>query len=285
MRLHFLALITAFVGAASNAYALSSMYCGTNFNGFPYCVSVSQQLSESDAAVHGLALCHSQSLSNCSYAGPTVAFSNQCRSVAAAVTGSNWYAASGPNAQAAQDDAITYCGQNIQHVVCATVKTICDVADNTTSRPTPSISSPSPASKPIAQADATPTQQIIDKHAFDFLNDPNFYRMLIITKLVEDVWTGISIGIGILLVIVIFAKRAPILNYVIHGNLPYKLPVYGEDIQCLFKRTQRENWYGRVVFGIVVNLAMTHQQLIDVRNTGLDGWWRSIAYVGNVRTN
>ncbi len=47
--------------------------------------------------------------------------------------------------------------------------------------------------------------------------------------------------------------------------MPLKLPVYGEDIQALFKRTQRVNWYGRVVFGIVANLAMTHQQLIDVR--------------------
>jgi hypothetical protein len=62
-----------------------------------------------------------------------------------------------------------------------------------------------------------------------------------------------------------FTARGPISNFIIHGNLPYKLPVYGEDIQCLIKRTQRVNWYGRVVFGIVVNLAMTHQQLIDIR--------------------
>jgi len=65
--------------------------------------------------------------------------------------------------------------------------------------------------------------------------------------------------------IITYIARAPIINFLIHGNLPYKLPVYGEDIQCLFKRTQRINWYGRVVFGIVVNLAMTHQHLIDVR--------------------
>jgi Domain of unknown function (DUF4189) len=77
--------------------------------------------------------------------------------------------------------------------------------------------------------------------------------------------TGISSGIGIILALLVYAKRAAIANIIIHGNLPYKLPVYGEDIQCLFKRTQRVNWYGRVVFGIVVNLAMTHQQLIDVR--------------------
>jgi hypothetical protein len=65
--------------------------------------------------------------------------------------------------------------------------------------------------------------------------------------------------------IIAFLARAPISNFIIHGNLPRTLPVYGEDILCLFKRTQRVNWYGRVVFGIVVNLAMTHQQLLDVR--------------------
>jgi hypothetical protein len=79
------------------------------------------------------------------------------------------------------------------------------------------------------------------------------------------VGTGISFGIGIIIALLIYASRASIANVLIHGSLPYKLPVYGEDIQCLFKRTQRVNWYGRVVFGIVVNLAMTHQQLNDVR--------------------
>jgi hypothetical protein len=76
---------------------------------------------------------------------------------------------------------------------------------------------------------------------------------------------GILFGLGIIIALIAFAARAPLINFVIHGNLPYKLPVYGQDIQCLFKRTQRVNWYGRVVFGIVANLAMTHQQLIDIR--------------------
>lgn len=77
--------------------------------------------------------------------------------------------------------------------------------------------------------------------------------------------TAISAAIGALFILLIYAMRAPIANYIIHGNLPQKLPVYGEDIQCLFTRTQRVNWYGRTVFGVVVNLAMTHQQLINVR--------------------
>lgn len=77
--------------------------------------------------------------------------------------------------------------------------------------------------------------------------------------------TGISIGLGVAFILALYATRSPIINLIIHGNLPQKLPVYGDDIQCLFKRTQRVNWYGRTVFGIVANLAMTHQQLIDVR--------------------
>jgi len=76
---------------------------------------------------------------------------------------------------------------------------------------------------------------------------------------------GISFGIGVIIVLLVFAKRAALANLLVHGGLPYKLPVYGEDIQCLFRRTQRLNWYGRVLFGIVVNLSMTHQQFIDVR--------------------
>jgi len=77
--------------------------------------------------------------------------------------------------------------------------------------------------------------------------------------------SGVSFGIGLILILLMYANRAPVINFVIHGNLPLKLPVYGEDIQCLFKRTQRVNWYGRVIFGVVANLSMTHDQLTHVR--------------------
>ena len=75
----------------------------------------------------------------------------------------------------------------------------------------------------------------------------------------------ILFGVGIIIALLIFAKRATFANLIIHDRLPLKLPVYGEDIQCLFKRTQRVNWYGRVIFGAVANLSMTHAQLTDVR--------------------
>ena len=79
------------------------------------------------------------------------------------------------------------------------------------------------------------------------------------------VGNGILFGLGIIIALLIYAKRASLANFIIHGNLPQKLPVYGEDIQCLFKRTQRINWYGRVIFGLVANLSMTHEHLLDVR--------------------
>ncbi len=81
----------------------------------------------------------------------------------------------------------------------------------------------------------------------------------------DAISTGVSFGIGLIIVLLIYAKRAAITNFIIHGRLPYKLAVYGEDIQCLFKRTQRVNWYGRTVFGIVANLSMSYDQLSDVR--------------------
>jgi hypothetical protein len=79
------------------------------------------------------------------------------------------------------------------------------------------------------------------------------------------VGTGISFGIGLVIVLLIYASRARLINLIIHGNLPQKIPVYAEDIQVLFKRTQRVNWYGRVVFGIIARLAMDHKQLSLVR--------------------
>lgn len=75
----------------------------------------------------------------------------------------------------------------------------------------------------------------------------------------------VSSTLAALIILLLFAFRTSIINFVVQGNLPTKLPVYGEDIQVLFQRTQRLNWYGRVVFGVIARLAMTHQQLADVR--------------------
>jgi hypothetical protein len=76
---------------------------------------------------------------------------------------------------------------------------------------------------------------------------------------------GLSFGFALIVVLLIFARRQSIANFIIHGRLPYELAAYGESIQVLFKRTQRVNWYGRIVFGIVANLSMTKDHLTKVR--------------------
>lgn len=54
-------------------------------------------------------------------------------------------------------------------------------------------------------------------------------------------------------------------DLIIHANLPKSLHTYGEDIQVLFKHSQRVNWYGRVVFGLTARLGTTEKQLGLVR--------------------
>lgn len=79
------------------------------------------------------------------------------------------------------------------------------------------------------------------------------------------VGTGISFGIGVIIALIVYAMRGAIANFVIHGNLPYKLPAYAEDITVLLKRSQRVNWYGRVIFRVTARLSMTEKQLALVR--------------------
>jgi hypothetical protein len=76
---------------------------------------------------------------------------------------------------------------------------------------------------------------------------------------------AISAAVGVLLILLAYTQRARLENWIIHGNLPHELPTYSEDIVVLFKRTQRVNWYGRVIFGIIVNLITTKAQLGLVR--------------------
>jgi hypothetical protein len=76
---------------------------------------------------------------------------------------------------------------------------------------------------------------------------------------------GLLFGLGVIIALLIYARRATIINLLIHHRLPYTLPVYPENITVLFKRTQRANWYGRTIFGIVTKLTVSEQQLASVR--------------------
>ena len=84
--------------------------------------------------------------------------------------------------------------------------------------------------------------------------------------------TGFSIA---LLLAFGFLFRQSVTNFVIHGRLPYELPAYAEDVRVVFKLTQRVNWYGRTIFGIVTNLVMTKDQLLQLRKYWLG---RTVAF-------
>jgi hypothetical protein len=145
-------------------------------------------------------------------------------------------------------------------------------------------------SNECAAAAAGPTTRIIWADHFPTLNDanrlvdacnrrdgnchlaiarcdvpPNAFTRPIIFVQSNPLTTALFSTFGIILVLVLFASRAYIINFVVHGNMPQKIPVYAEDVQVLFKRTQRLNWYGRVVFGIIARLSMDHKQFSLVR--------------------
>jgi hypothetical protein len=77
--------------------------------------------------------------------------------------------------------------------------------------------------------------------------------------------TGLAFGIGVIFIMLAYACHAVIINFLIHGSLPRGLPVYADDIEVLFKRSQRVTWYGRVVFGLTARLGATEKQLALVR--------------------
>jgi hypothetical protein len=86
---------------------------------------------------------------------------------------------------------------------------------------------------------------------------------------------GLLFGLGAVLVLLLYAKRAALANWLIHGNLPYVTTLPAEDIHVSFVRKQRVNWYGRVVFGFVAQIALTDHQLLLIRRYWLG---RTIAF-------
>jgi hypothetical protein len=84
-------------------------------------------------------------------------------------------------------------------------------------------------------------------------------------KFIDDIRSGVGLGLGMLIVVLAFAKRAALFNYIIHGNLPYKIESPSQDVEVLFTRFQRVNWLGRVIFGLTAQMGMTEHQLLLVR--------------------
>lgn len=198
------------------------------------CNSATNASDKTKAIDQARQVCFQDHPDNCITVGPP--FTDLCLAVAVTADDQTSFFGTAKTVPDAQTLALQRCAQ-INGYTCHVVLADCDA-----SSPTPILSAQS--TKP-----SEPFQH------FDVLRLFNL----------GAIGTGFSFGIGIAVALLIYAMRSQLGNYLIHGNLPQQLPVYGEDIQCLLKRTQRVNWYGRTVFGIVANLAMTHQQLVDIR--------------------
>jgi hypothetical protein len=247
----FLAILFL-LASMSACFSYGAVFCVANDSRSARCIALDKPTQE-DAYASAQSLCQS------TYGKPCVVrstYSKQCIAIASPETGDWNNEGRGSSIAEAEASALAGCERSRPNAICKITLNACDKSD-----PKPIVDKSDP--KPIVvQAVNKKTQ---DEPSWDFLSDPTFYRMLLISRLFQNIWQGIGLGLGILIVIIIYAKRAAIINFIVHGNLPYKLAVYGEDIQCIFKRTQRLNWYGRIIFGVVANLSMTQDQLGDVR--------------------
>jgi hypothetical protein len=229
-RLLFMAF---FLFAPETAFSSGAITCGGPLASVQ-CVATSN-FSDSEATSTASGVCVQRFGQPCK---PIWRFIDSCDSVAVSV--SNIYVQNAGNAIEAAHESEEVCTRYSAGHPCKVVLTVCDGNND-----------PNPVQNRITFS-TTPASVLDYQAPLNFLD-------------IKAIRTGLSFGIGIVLALLIYAKRASIHNYVIHGNLPYNLPVYGEDIQCLFKRTQRINWYGRVIFGLVANFSTTHSQLTDVR--------------------
>jgi len=251
------------LAAGSECFGYGSIACG-NLNNLIYCRGFTDVPSFAEADAHAMELCKNtaQSRNECNV---ILRFNNECNSIAIApVPNSSLVIGRGNDTQAAIADALATCRNKYSVPYCQIATTSCDSY-------TIAVAPPPPPQQRPRQPDlnqATPVRaNDIEKedHRFDFLSDPAFYRALVLAKLFQDIWTGIGLGLGILFVIVVYAKRAAIVNFVIHGNLPYKIETRSQDIEILFVRSQRSNWYGRAIFGFTAQMGMSDHQLLLVR--------------------
>jgi hypothetical protein len=248
---------------STHALSFGSIYCGQRSGNFT-CVAALRFSDYAQAEDAARTFCTRQGISSCyHFLGP---LTNFCRSIFAFGDGQPFW-----RSESSHESAFNLALSACEQANCLHVLTVCEDSDIRLTPalvgpdgvqvsaypqpPPPASSSPAPAAtRPISRAEAPrPAPPGEATVGFTDFFDPHALGV------------GISFGIGLLLALSVFVARAPLINLIIHGNLPYKLPVYGEDIQCLFKRTQRVNWYGRIVFGVVANLSMTHDQLSDVR--------------------
>jgi hypothetical protein len=181
------------------------------------------------------------------------AFQNRCAVIYANPDNQPSFA-SDSSAQTAVESALAWCNGQNPGAYCRQVTVVCDGAGIPLPQPIPS-----PTQQPTSTAvlEVAPTAQ------------PRKVEPQIIRQVIYLSDNNLSAAVtGFLVALLLafgFLFRHSIANWLIHGNLPIKLTNYADDIEVLFKRTQRVNWYGRVVFGIVARLGMTDAQLGLVR--------------------
>jgi hypothetical protein len=256
-------LATVFLGIfVTQALPSASIYCGDDQGRF-VCVAAVRFSQGAEAVNQAADLCSRSGLHNCHpFVAAMAAPLLLCRSIYAPP--GNWPSiySDGITAQQAALVAKEACSTRLKNAPpCVPVLTVCEASDNPadiqyspaligTDQKQVAFTSPTLPQVPPQQSTQPPrlpvSQQII------YSSDNSF--------------TAAAVGFAIAILFAIgLIFRHPISNFVIHGNLPRKLDVYGDDIRCVFKRTQRVNWYGRVIFGIVANLPMMRDQLTDVR--------------------
>jgi hypothetical protein len=235
-----LLLSAIFILIPHAAFSFGALSCGGPI-GNVQCFATYNYDSQPEASTDSSNACAEHFGVNYCIHNPTFQFSNSCYAVALSPVEYNAVNESTPTGarKAAQD----MCDMPGMSHPCRVALMVCD-GEN----------APAVTQSLVSTVPALPTL------AFpDFLKPATFHFDF------GAVGSGISFGFGLILALLIYAKRDVVTNIIIHGNLPRKLPVYAEDIGVLFKRSQRLNWYGRVVFGITARLGLTEKQLSLVR--------------------
>jgi hypothetical protein len=271
----------------SQCFGYGSIACGVAADATYQCFGSINKLSIAEADGEANAACNKNIGRACD---PVARLSDQCVSVAVSLSErqETHKEGRGSTSYAAIAEALSVCRATYMNPQCRTVITLCDGAHEAVGVPvspydpkrtfkadlpaTQFTSQPRSAKGEVTDVPSRPPPQPSQKEAVDsedtdlsFLRDPAFWQALRLAKLYENVITGIGLGLGVLIVILFYAKRAAIANFVIHGNLPYTIENRSDDIEVLFKRSQRLNWHGRVIFGLTAQLGMTEQQLLLVR--------------------
>lgn len=234
----------------SRCFAYGSISCAVGDAG-SRCFGTAGEATAEGGDTLALSICTRQTGNTCNLAAR---LDNECVSLAyPSVSKNQMIVGRASTRELAAQYAIAACIRAFNVFSCNTQITLCD------QKP----SAPAPVVQQQAEPQSVSPAPPEEDHGFNILSD--FYRILALLKLSQDVWTGIEFCLGVLVVTVAVAERAAIANFVIHGNLPYKIETRSQDIEILFVRSQRANWYGRAIFGFTAQMGMTDHQLSLVR--------------------